>query len=104
MATRASFPPSVLRPPSPDVECTCTHWADCDCGRHDRHCDASRAICHADFLPDEGGLTPWGSPDCTPGQGLPHYLGCELIGWNVPVDPRPSRLPPPAGPAEIQFA
>jgi hypothetical protein len=94
MATRTSFPASVIRPPSPDAECTCNHWADCDCGCHDRHCDASQDVCHADFLPDEGGLAVWGCPECTPGQGLPHYLGCELIGWNVPVDPTPSRHRP----------
>jgi hypothetical protein len=41
--------------------------------------------CDIAFLPDEGGLTPWGCRDCTPGEGMPHYLGCELIGWNVPA-------------------
>ena len=30
----------------------------------------------------------WGCARCTPGQEAPHYLGCELIGWNVPVAPR----------------
>jgi len=36
-------------------------------------------------VPDEGGLTRWGCADCTPGEGHPHYLGCELIGWSVPA-------------------
>jgi hypothetical protein len=88
MATRTTFPASMLRAPSADAQCTCTHWVDCDCGCHDRHCDASRDVCHHDFLPDEGGLAVWGCPKCTPGQGLPHYLGCELIGWNVPLGPK----------------
>jgi len=41
--------------------------------------------CDVAFLTDEGGLTRWGCPACTPGDGVPHDLGCELIGWNVPV-------------------
>ena len=23
---------------------------------------------------------------CTPGRGMSHLLGCELIGWSVPVE------------------
>ena len=76
---------SVIREPSPDARCTCHHWPDCDCGCHDRRCDPIEAICSTDFLPDEGGMAFWGCPRCTPGQEAPHYLGCELIGWNVSV-------------------
>jgi len=38
------------------------------------------------YLPDEGGLTQWGCAICTPGEMAPHFLGCELIGWNVPLE------------------
>jgi hypothetical protein len=76
---------TVLREPSPDAMCSCRHPVDCVCSCHDRHCDPSADLCHMDFLPDEGGLAPWGCARCTPGQEAPHYLGCELIGWNVPV-------------------
>lgn len=87
MATRPPILATVLRRPSPDAVCTCSHWVDCDCRCHDRHCDPSQSLCHLDFLPDEGGLAWWGCADCTPGQGAPHILGCELIGWSVPVPP-----------------
>jgi hypothetical protein len=86
MATRSLIQASVLRSPSPDARCTCTHWLDCDCRCHHRHCDPSRDLCHTDFLLDEGGLARWGCARCTPGEDAPHYLGCELIGWNVVVD------------------
>lgn len=102
----ASYPPilaTVLRQPSPDAVCTCSHWVDCDCGCHDRRCDPSENVCHTDFLPDEGGLAYWGCPGCTPGQGAPHYLGCELIGWNVPVPPS-SPLPRWGGRTPPAFA
>jgi hypothetical protein len=92
MAMRMPFPATVLRPPAPDAQCTCSHSVDCDCDCHDRHCDPSRAVCHVDFLPDDGGLARWGCPRCTPGVEAPHYLGCELIGWNVPM--RPGRWVP----------
>jgi hypothetical protein len=42
--------------------------------------------CDLAFLPDDGGLTPWGCSDCTPGEGAPHFLGCEFLGWSVRVD------------------
>jgi hypothetical protein len=42
-------------------------------------------MCDVVYAADEGGLTRWGCPDCTPGDGAPHVLGCELIGWNVPL-------------------
>ena len=47
-------------------------------------------VCHFDFLPDEGGFAYWGCPRCTPGQDAPHFLGCELIGWNVPMPIAPT--------------
>ena len=79
------FPASVLRAPSPDAVCTCEHWVHCNCVCHDVHCDPAEAACDMGYLSDDGGLTPWGCPDCTPGQRAPHLLGCELIGWNVPM-------------------
>ena len=79
------FPASVLRPPSPSATCSCEHSVHCNCECHGRNCDPSENVCDVAFLPDEGGLTPWGCPECTPGQRSPHYLGCELIGWNVPL-------------------
>jgi hypothetical protein len=85
MTDRAMILASVIRQPSPHAMCTCSHWPDCACGCHDRHCDPGADICHTDFLPDDGGFALWGCPRCTPGQEAPHVLGCELIGWNVPV-------------------
>ena len=74
---------SVLRQPSATALCTCRHSVHCDCSCHGRGCDPSEGFCDLAFLPDEGGLTQWGCPTCTPGEGTPHFLGCELIGWNV---------------------
>jgi hypothetical protein len=74
---------SVLREPSPTARCTCRHWVHCDCSCHGRACDPSENHCDIAFLPDEGGLAAWGCAICTPGEGTPHYLGCELIGWSV---------------------
>ena len=85
MASPTPIQATVLREPAPDAVCTCQHSVDCDHACHDRHCDASQIACDTDFLPDEGGLTYWGCPECSPGQGALHYLGCELIGWNVRV-------------------
>ncbi|HYO44470.1 MAG TPA: hypothetical protein VES19_14830 [Candidatus Limnocylindrales bacterium] len=79
------FPASVLRAPSPDATCTCAHWVHCNCDCHDAHCDPAEAACDMAYLSDDGGLTPFGCAECTPGQGTPHILGCELIGWNVPM-------------------
>ena len=81
------FPASVLRSPSPMARCTCEHWIYCDCACHGRACDPTEQACDIAYLADDGGLTPWGCPRCTPGQGLPHVLGCELIGWSVPLEP-----------------
>jgi hypothetical protein len=62
--------------PIPQPNCTCEHHSLCDCTCHGRACDPGQHVCHADFLPDEGGLTPWGCPSCTPGLMLPHAAGC----------------------------
>jgi hypothetical protein len=58
------------------TECTCRHSLDCNCECHGRHCDPTEHVCSIEFLPDEGGLTPWGCPVCTPGSGLPHAASC----------------------------
>lgn len=76
---------SVLREPSPDATCTCTHWIHCNCACHTATCDPGEAVCDIAYLADDGGLTLFGCPECTPGEGAPHYLGCELIGWHVPM-------------------
>jgi len=78
-------PASVLRAPSPDASCTCSHWVHCNCVCHDAHCDPVEDACDMAYLADDGGLTQFGCPECTPGQRAPHFLGCELIGWNVPM-------------------
>jgi hypothetical protein len=90
MASPMPIQVTVLRQPSPNAVCTCEHSIDCDHECHDRHCDASQIACHTDYLPDEGGLTQWGCTECTPGQQAPHFLGCELIGWSVPIVARRS--------------
>ena len=83
------FPASILRAPSPDATCTCSHWVHCNCVCHDAHCDPAQDVCDMAYLADDGGLTPFGCPGCTPGLLAPHLLGCELIGWNVPMrEPR----------------
>jgi hypothetical protein len=60
--------------PSTGAECTCRHSLDCNCECHGRHCDPSEHVCSIEFLPDEGGLTPWGCPECTPGGRLLGHL------------------------------
>ncbi len=87
------FPASVLRPPSPTARCSCSHWVHCDCACHGRNCDPSENFCDIAFQPDDGGLTQWGCPDCTPGANAPHYLGCDLIGWSVPMAAERGRPP-----------
>ena len=86
MQAPSPFPTTVLRPPSATAGCTCEHWIQCACGCHGRSCDPTANRCDIAFLPDEGGSTHWGCPVCTPGEGAPHYLGCELIGWNVELE------------------
>jgi hypothetical protein len=83
------FLASVLRPASHSARCNCEHWVHCDCACHRRHCDPSQNTCDFAYRPDDGGLAYWGCPNCTPGAGFPHVLGCELIGWNVPVEAGP---------------
>jgi len=62
----------------------CEHWIHlCDLRVPGAHCDPSSGV-RRRWRDDEGGLST-GLLGCTPGQGAPHYLGCELIGWNVPV-------------------
>ena len=90
MQMAVPFPASVLRAPSPSARRTCTHWPHCDCACHGRYCDPTKNVCDIAFLPDEGGLTPWGCPTCTPGEGALHYLGWELIGWHVPLAGEPA--------------
>jgi hypothetical protein len=78
------FPASILRPPSVDATCSCEHWGDCDCACHGRNCDPAEASCDVAFLPDDGGVARWGCAACTPGGGVPHDLGCAMIGWHIP--------------------
>jgi len=63
---------------STDAECTCRHSFDCNCECHGRHCDPTEHVCSIEFLPDEGGLTPWGCPNCTPGAALAHVSSCSF--------------------------
>ena len=56
--------------------CTCSHSVNCNHECHGRHCDPTEHVCSIEFLPDEGGLAPWGCADCTPGEGLPHLEDC----------------------------
>ncbi len=83
MPSPTLFPASVLRAPAPSARCSCEHSIHCDCACHGRDCDPTQTSCDLDFLPDDGGLTRWGCAGCTPGEAGAHYLGCELIGWNV---------------------
>jgi hypothetical protein len=89
MQAPSPFPASVLRPPSPSARCTCTHWVYCDCTCHGRYCDPSENMCDIAFLPDDGGLANWGCASCTPGVGALHNLGCEVMGWSVPLGGAP---------------
>lgn len=63
-------------PMTNEPECTCSHSLECNHGCHGRHCDPTEHICSLEFLPDDGGLTPWGCAECTPGEGLAHLAGC----------------------------
>lgn len=73
--------------PSTGAECTCRHSLDCNCECHGRHCDPSEHVCSIEFLPDEGGLTPWGCPECSPGASGFHAAGCPA--FHAPA-PQPS--------------
>jgi hypothetical protein len=72
---------------SPDAACTCRHSIDCNCECHGRHCDPTEHVCSIEFLPDEGGLTPWGCPECSPGVRLAHLADCPAIVVVVPAAP-----------------
>lgn len=91
MQAPSRFPASVLRQPSQTARCTCVHWVHCDCDCHSPGCDPATVVCDIAYAADDGGLTAWGCPRCTPGDGAPHYLGCELIGWHVVVPMRGAR-------------
>lgn len=69
------------------AECLCSHSVDCNHECHGRHCDPTEHVCSIEFLPDEGGLAPWGCRDCTPGQGLPHVEGCAVALQLLAADP-----------------
>lgn len=77
---------------SPGVDCTCRHSVDCNHECHGRHCDPSEHVCSIEFLPDEGGLTAWGCPDCSPGLGLPHLARCQANLRSEPTDQTTDRL------------
>ena len=81
--------------PSTGADCTCNHSLDCNCECHGRHCDPSEHICSIEFLPDEGGFTPWGCRECTPGAGmLAHLVACPAETTVVfVVHDRPAQSP-----------
>jgi hypothetical protein len=58
------------------ADCSCEHALSCNHECHGRHCDPTEHVCSLEFLPDDGGLTPWGCVDCTPGGRLPHLAAC----------------------------
>lgn len=72
--------------------CTCSHSVNCNHECHGRHCDPTEHVCSIEFLPDEGGLAPWGCADCTPGQNLPHMEECAAWTPNLAAieDAQPS--------------
>lgn len=74
-------------PSSAGAECTCRHSVDCNCGCHGRHCDPTEHTCSIEFLPDEGGFTPWGCPECTPGARLAHLAPCPAFVASMPAPP-----------------
>ena len=59
-------------------DCSCSHALDCAHDCHGRQCDPGEHVCSLEFLPDEGGLTAWGCPDCTPGERSAHLTGCAV--------------------------
>ncbi|MEO5939887.1 MAG: hypothetical protein ABIZ72_03080 [Candidatus Limnocylindrales bacterium] len=63
-------------PSTGETACTCDHPVACNHGCHGRHCDPTEHVCSLEFLPDDGGLTPWGCAECTPGARLAHLVGC----------------------------
>ena len=101
MISSRTFPASVIRAPSPTAACTCAHWAHCDHACHGRRCDPTENTCDLAFVPDEGGLTRWGCADCVPGEGAPHFLGCEIIGWSVDLGAASQKVAPLDGLAAL---
>lgn len=73
----------VLEPEATD--CGCEHPLHCNHGCHGRHCDPTEHVCSLEFLPDDGGLTPWGCTECSPGGLIPHQEDCARA---VAVPPR----------------
>ena len=71
------------------VDCSCSHALDCAHDCHGRQCDPGEHVCSLEYLPDEGGLTPWGCPECSPGEGSVHLLGCPAT---MPVTARAGRV------------
>lgn len=65
--------------------CTCEHSVDCNHECHGRRCDPTQHVCSIEFLPDEGGLTPWGCPECTPGLEIRHLPDCPAVPANVGI-------------------
>ena len=65
---------------APQPARTCAHPLDCGCECHSRCCDPTQSACALDYLPDDGGLAPWGCAACTPGQRAPHLAGCPSDG------------------------
>ena len=63
-------------PNADPLDCTCAHDLACNHGCHGRHCDPTEHVCSLEFLPDDGGLTPWGCAACTPGEALAHGADC----------------------------
>lgn len=76
------------RPPT-GGSCICSHPIDCNHECHGRMCDPGQHVCSIEFLPDEGGLTPWGCPECTPGEATAHLVGCPAA---VPSAPMAGRI------------
>lgn len=85
-------------PMTSQPECTCAHPLDCNHGCHGRHCDPTEHICSLEFLPDDGGLTPWGCAECTPGEALAHLAGCAATAPVIRASP-PSAEPRPLLPS-----
>lgn len=68
-----------------EPECSCRHSVNCNCECHGRHCDPSQHVCSIEYLPDEGGLTAWGCPNCTPGAASSHERTCAVVAASPPA-------------------
>lgn len=80
-------------PSTGDTDCTCDHPGTCNHGCHGRHCDPTEHVCLLEFLPDDGGLTPWGCAECSPGMNLPHLVGCPGMAAAPAVAFGPGAVP-----------